>query len=181
MDAESQMKNSGAPAVQPTPVVSSKTPESTPAAPDAMAPILHAIAAVGQALSKDDFPAYESAAKQLDADFPAPPANAAAEVQSAWATVNSVRHLHAGETSLASARSAYLPLSEAAADLVLALKKAGVGANTMDVFACPMTQSAFPGASSKARWIQSGGPLRNPWFGPEMIDCGAKLPIEVAP
>ncbi len=181
MDAESQMKNSAAPAVQPTPVVSSKTPEATRAAPDVMVPILHAIAAVGQALSKDDFPAYESGAKQLDADFPAPQANTPAEVQSAWAAVNSARHLHAGEASLASARAAYLPLSEAAADLVLALKKAGVGAATIDVFACPMTQSAFPGAPSKARWIQSSGPLRNPWFGPEMIDCGAKLPIEVAP
>jgi hypothetical protein len=31
---------------------------------------------------------------------------------------------------------------------------------------CPM---------AKARWIQKPGPLRNPYYGKSMLDCGAKL------
>lgn len=43
------------------------------------------------------------------------------------------------------------------------------------VYECPMTEGAFPGAPAKARWIQTDGPMRNPWFGPAMADCGSEV------
>lgn len=43
------------------------------------------------------------------------------------------------------------------------------------VYECPMTSGAFPGAPASARWIQMDGPLRNPWFGREMADCGTEV------
>lgn len=43
------------------------------------------------------------------------------------------------------------------------------------VYECPMTAGAFPGAPDKARWIQLSGPLRNPWFGPAMAECGQEV------
>lgn len=43
------------------------------------------------------------------------------------------------------------------------------------VYECPMTSGAFPGAPASARWIQMAGPLRNPWFGREMSDCGTEV------
>lgn len=43
------------------------------------------------------------------------------------------------------------------------------------VYECPMTSGVFPGAPASARWIQMDGPLRNPWFGREMSDCGTEV------
>lgn len=43
------------------------------------------------------------------------------------------------------------------------------------VYECPMTSSAFPGAPDKARWIQFDPPLRNPWFGAAMLECGSEV------
>ena len=36
-------------------------------------------------------------------------------------------------------------------------------------------KQAFPGAPSKGLWMQLEGPLRNPYFGAEMIDCGTEI------
>jgi hypothetical protein len=40
-----------------------------------------------------------------------------------------------------------------------------------------MTAEAFDGAPARAQWLQLAPPLRNPWFGKEMLECG----VEVAP
>lgn len=47
----------------------------------------------------------------------------------------------------------------------------------LKVYRCPMTKTSFPGAPARAEWIQASGPMRNPYFGAEMPDCGT----EVAP
>ena len=33
----------------------------------------------------------------------------------------------------------------------------------------------FPGAPPAAEWIQSAGPLQNPYFGAEMLECGTEV------
>jgi hypothetical protein len=38
-----------------------------------------------------------------------------------------------------------------------------------------MTKDAFPGAPSRADWIQLQPEVRNPWFGAEMLDCGSEV------
>jgi Cu(I)/Ag(I) efflux system membrane fusion protein len=43
------------------------------------------------------------------------------------------------------------------------------------LFRCPMTDQAYPGAPKTAMWVQTNAPLRNPFFGSEMIDCGAEV------
>ncbi len=43
------------------------------------------------------------------------------------------------------------------------------------VYECPMAGTAFPGAPETMRWIQHGGPLRNPWLGEKMADCGEEV------
>ncbi len=75
----------------------------------------------------------------------------------------------AGADSLAEARralyEAVLPVLESA------LQHPG----QVKVYECPMTSGAFPGAPPQARWIQMEGPLRNPWFGAAMLDCGTEV------
>ena len=44
---------------------------------------------------------------------------------------------------------------------------------TIKVYKCPMA----PKPGQTASWIQIQGPLRNPYYGSQMIDCGS----EVAP
>jgi hypothetical protein len=76
---------------------------------------------------------------------------------------------------LRAARKAFHGLVEAWAPVVLGARKQE-GFGDLKVYRCPMTAKAFPGAPAKAVWWQFGGPLRNPWFGAEMLDCGTEVP-----
>lgn len=71
--------------------------------------------------------------------------------------------------SLAEARKAFYEAVTPAVDE--ALKHPGA----VKVYECPMAAGAFPGAPAKARWIQLEGPLRNPWFGAAMLECGEEV------
>ena len=76
---------------------------------------------------------------------------------------------------LATARKAFHGLVEAWTSVVMGARKQE-GFGDLKVYRCPMTAKAFPGAPAKAVWWQFGGPLRNPWFGAEMLDCGTEIP-----
>lgn len=178
MDAESQMKDSGGDSAltQLSPVsVASPSEATIPAHP--LDAFLAVVASVGEALAADDLAAYQTAVEGLHVPLPEEPSSVDAQV----AAMEKTRHLTGKVTSLAEARSAYLPLSEAASDLVLALQRERAGAGGLFVFACPMTESAFPGAPAKAHWIQKQEPLRNPWFGAAMAECGAPVLLEARP
>jgi Cu(I)/Ag(I) efflux system membrane fusion protein len=43
------------------------------------------------------------------------------------------------------------------------------------LYRCPMTSRAFPGAPREATWWQWGKPVRNPWFGQDMLECGVEV------
>jgi len=73
--------------------------------------------------------------------------------------------------SLAEARKAFYDLVQPAVEE--ALRHPG----HVKIYECPMASTSFAGAPQKARWIQLTGPLRNPWLGAQMLDCGS----EVAP
>lgn len=71
--------------------------------------------------------------------------------------------------SLAAARRAfYEAVTPAVAE---ALRHPG----SVKVYECPMAGGSFPGAPDKARWLQMEPPLRNPWFGKAMSDCGEEV------
>ena len=73
------------------------------------------------------------------------------------------------------ARRTFYPLSSAAVALATAARRADPVFAGLKVFRCPMTKDAFAGAPSRAEWIQLQAPVRNPWFGLEMLDCGAEV------
>lgn len=76
---------------------------------------------------------------------------------------------------LKSARRSFYALSTAAVALAQAVRRGDPTFTELKVFRCPMTKDAFAGAPSRAEWIQLQAPVRNPWFGLEMLDCGAEV------
>ena len=75
---------------------------------------------------------------------------------------------------LASARREFHPLSEQVVALARRMR-ALPGFETLKIYQCPMTRRSFEGAPAKAAWLQLEGPIRNPYFGAEMLDCGTEV------
>ena len=67
---------------------------------------------------------------------------------------------------LADARKAFLPFTTATVDLAK-IARQQTPFRGVKIFKCPMAPK--PGQTSF--WIQLAGPLRNPFYGSEMIDC----------
>ena len=76
---------------------------------------------------------------------------------------------------LATARRTFHELSSRWVPTALALRGKS-GAESLRLLKCPMTSKAFPGAPPTATWWQWQAPVRNPWFGKDMLDCGSLLP-----
>jgi Cu(I)/Ag(I) efflux system membrane fusion protein len=111
-----------------------------------------AIAAVeaADALANDDFARYRELSGRLSAlgaKFPQLP------------------RLQIGE-DLKAARRSFEPWSTAVADL-LRPRRSELG---LKIFECPMTPRG------RGRWLQHHQPLKNPFFGSAMPDCGVELP-----
>ena len=77
---------------------------------------------------------------------------------------------------LAAERAAFYPLAEASAELALALRREDSGLGQVKVFACDMAQGNVPSApKERGHWIQLTSQLKNPWWGAEMLECGAEI------
>ena len=88
--------------------------------------------------------------------------------------LEAARHFHGSDT-IAQARSRFLRFSMAATDLLDPLRRMEDFPD-MQVWQCPMVNQAIPDAAAKGRWIQTGNrPIRNPYFGAEMLECGVQL------
>jgi Cu(I)/Ag(I) efflux system membrane fusion protein len=103
------------------------------------------------ALAADDYAAYQKL-------FP--------DLISASAAFPSLPALALG-SDLKSARRSFEPWSTATADL-LKPQRAQLG---LKIFQCPMSP-----VLGKGRWVQRGQPLKNPFFGSAMADCGDEVP-----
>jgi hypothetical protein len=68
------------------------------------------------------------------------------------------------------ARTAYLKVSDNLAQVLLAARKNDPRLAKVVVFYCPMTDDPVD-----ARWVQTAAPLKNPFWGPEMVDCGSEV------
>ena len=76
---------------------------------------------------------------------------------------------------LKAARKTFHPFSTAAVALAQALRRSQKEFASLKVFRCPMTKSVFDGAPKASEWIQLQPSIRNPYFGAEMLDCGAEV------
>jgi Cu(I)/Ag(I) efflux system membrane fusion protein len=130
---------------------------------------------LGLALAGDSLPRYNELAPKVHALVP--------RLLTGLGDVRSLRpvlqkleetgHLEANG-SLAEARKSFLPFSMAAVDLARQLRSLEPF-RTIKVFNCPMVNRAIPGAAKNGQWIQLEPPLRNPFFGAEMLECGTEV------
>ena len=119
-------------------------------AADPLAALAVAAIDAAAALGADDYAAYQKV-------FPA---------LSVAAKAFSLPQIDPG-ADLKSARRSFEPWSTAVADL-LKPHRARLG---VKIFQCPMAPVA-----GKGRWVQRSQPLKNPFFGSTMPDCGAEVP-----
>ncbi len=78
---------------------------------------------------------------------------------------------------LAAARKAFHPFSMAVTELTKHLRAHEKAFEGVKIYHCPMVNQAVPGAPKNGFWVQLNGPLQNPFFGSDMLECG----MEVAP
>ncbi|HET7238988.1 MAG TPA: efflux RND transporter periplasmic adaptor subunit, partial [Terrimicrobiaceae bacterium] len=128
------------------------------------------LAEVSEALAADDAVAVIKAGQKLPELAAAIPPTGEAEIDQLLARLKEIPKGPAG-SDLKALRQSFLPWSTIGADLALALKRGGQ-APGIAVFECPMAGDSFPGAPAKAKWVQSGSEIRNPYFGAEMLSCG---------
>lgn len=161
---------------------------SPPAAkPQAMAPafdepqlaainaFLETADAMSAALAADDLAAFNKASE--------PAMMVSGKLAEALATtapeadlnaLDKSRHFH-GFENFPAARAAFLKFSMASLALLEPIRSSQA-LSGMRIFECPMVDEAVPGADKKGRWIQTGDrPIRNPYFGDEMLTCGKEI------
>lgn len=158
IDAQAQLEDIGAPY---------PPPELTP---PALQDYFTLVDKLGAALAADNLAAYNETAPKVHAAMPA--LMEAASAQKQWhpilKRISDAGHLETAP-NLKAARKAFLPFSMAVADLAKAAR-AGV-----KIYGCPMVDQAVPGAANPGLWVQLQGPLRNPFFGAEMLECGSEV------
>ena len=163
IDAQAQLERPAeAPAISPT----SAAPLT--AAQQASAEKLFAAAsAIAEALASDDLVAH-------NARIPALHEAAMATVEALGASGARLgESAHVGPVKdLKDARKQFYPLSMAIAELAVQARSSG----KVKIFECPMAKSAVPSAeTNQGRWVQLVGPIRNPFFGAEMLECGKEV------
>ena len=126
--------------------------------------------AVTVALASDDLARYNDTASKLHAAMPSlmETADAREQWRPTLKRISDAGHLEAA-TDLKNARKAFLPLSTAVADLAKASRA------PVKIYSCPMVDQAVPGAPNPGLWIQLKPPMRNPFFGAEMLECGSEV------
>lgn len=126
-----------------------------------------AASAVAEALAADDLAAHNARIEALHTAAMA----TGADLDTHGKRLAAVAHVGPAKDIIA-ARKQFYPLSMAVAELAVRSR----GAGGVKVFECPMAKSAVPSAeTNQGRWVQAAGPLRNPFFGAEMLDCGKEI------
>jgi Cu(I)/Ag(I) efflux system membrane fusion protein len=155
---------------------SSTLPALTGAQRQAVRDFLALADAITDALAADDLDAFNAQAAKTPAATPA--LLAAFAKDNPWQALlkpfESAGHL-SGADDLKAARKAFYPFSTATVALAQALRRGEKEFAALKVFRCPMTGDAFPGAPNRADWMQTRPAVRNPYFGAEMLECGAEV------
>jgi Cu(I)/Ag(I) efflux system membrane fusion protein len=133
-------------------------------------------AALSDRLAADDLAGFQKQAAELDGAADA--LETTFPKEDAWtpliARAQEVAHFH-DTADLAKARKAFHALAQVSAELAAAARGKASELAGVKIYRCPMTADAFPGAPSKASWVQISTPMKNPYFGAEMLDCGVEV------
>jgi Cu(I)/Ag(I) efflux system membrane fusion protein len=131
---------------------------------------------LGAALARDDLAAFKHESLKVAAALAAL-TNATANVRLDAALVQTVvaASRWPAPASLPDARRAFWGFSQAVVDLAHAVRAAEPAFASLKLYQCPMVKQAFPGAPQAGRWLQLKPPVRNPYFGKEMLDCGNEI------
>ncbi|MEW6304446.1 MAG: efflux RND transporter periplasmic adaptor subunit [Verrucomicrobiota bacterium] len=163
----------------PTPSTPTTAPATLPPFTDAQSKAAEQFLAVADsvrdALAADDLAKFNAEAMKLHTAIP--------ELVQAFAgaggweplvqAINQTGHLPAGQ-ELKATRKQFHPFSNAVVEFAKAAR-AQEAFNSLKVFKCPMLNMAFPGAPRVGEWMQLKEPIRNPYFGAEMLDCGTEV------
>jgi len=157
IDGQAQLNNLGAQDAE-SPPLPDPAMKMTAAEHEALHKYLIAVANLSDTLARDDLGAFNLALGEL----PDPPAGFPSGVPAP-----------AGPAAdLASARTSFLPLSEAVVDYAMQVRG---HFPRLKIFRCPMSDIAGKDIPKNARWIQFSDRLRNPFMGKEMLECGAEV------
>lgn len=126
--------------------------------PTELAPFFAGMHQLSQALANDDVKTYN----ELIASLPVP-----ADPALAAATAKLKEHK---KEALDAARVEFLPFSMLVANTAKSLRQNGQDTG-VKIYKCPM----FPRPGQDALWVQTAGPLRNPFYGSEMLECGTEV------
>jgi membrane fusion protein, copper/silver efflux system len=81
-----------------------------------------------------------------------------------------------GAKDIRIARTQFYPLSMASTEYAAMWRGQSKEFSELKIFECPMAKSAVPSAETNTgRWLQLTGPIRNPFFGAEMLECGREV------
>lgn len=138
-----------------------------------LAKLFHAASAVAAALAADDLKAFRRDQAQLVELGQS--ALATPDIRAGWKTEAGVLQqafMVLGQDDLTAARRWFLPVSHALVAMARQARRALTDFATVRIYHCPMVNQAWAEAPKDGFWIQTSGPLRNPYFGAEMLDCG---------
>jgi membrane fusion protein, copper/silver efflux system len=179
IDAQAQLNrrespSAGTPASPPEPVVPEAT-TFTEAQQKSINEFLALAGAVAEALAADNLADFNQHAARVHQAMPA--LLDAVDQHKSWqplvAKIEATSHLEKTK-DLAAARKAFLPFSFAVVDFANRLRRQPEFAKVR-IYQCPMVNQAVPGAPKVGQWMQLQAPLRNPYFGAEMLDCGTEV------
>ncbi|MBI5388439.1 MAG: efflux RND transporter periplasmic adaptor subunit [Verrucomicrobia bacterium] len=159
-------------AAEPTPSVApaaSAQPGLTPVQRQALQSFLAVADGISQALAADNLAQWKKEAAKLSAAFGA--LTDALGASHPWREALQ-KSAPAGSwekaADLAAARKEFLPFSTSVVALVTDLRKQDAAFQSLKIYQCPM-------APKPGLWFQAKGPLRNPYFGAEMLTCGKEV------
>ncbi|MCX5654002.1 MAG: efflux RND transporter periplasmic adaptor subunit [Planctomycetota bacterium] len=125
---------------------------------------------VSQALAADDFKQFNQYMARLPVVLPALQKELATSLR--WAGLMQRLAAFGGEAKpakdLDAARRQFLPFSTVTVDLAKQLRKEDPALKDLKIYHCPM-------APKPGLWMQAKGPLRNPFFGSQMLTCGEEI------
>lgn len=137
--------------------------------------LIESVAALAEALAADDLAAHNARVEAAHNAAHNAAVAAFKELGSAGKRLGDVAHL-ASAKDLVAARKQFYPLAAVTADLAAQLRRREPEFRGVKIFECPMAKTAVPTAeTTQGRWLQLKGPLRNPYFGAEMLECGTEV------
>jgi Cu(I)/Ag(I) efflux system membrane fusion protein len=171
IDAQAQLNEGSRPAASEPPPAAT-LPPLTDAQRDAARQFLTFADAVATRLSADDLGGFTKEAEKSESTTAA--LLAAFPDDALTKRVAAVSGLKPS-TDLALARKEFQPLGDALVPWVAELRESDPAFADLKLYRCPMTADSFPGAPAKAAWMQLAPPIRNPYFGRAMPECGNEV------